>query len=611
MNDNGRVEQLSSRQMRLVIVGHVDHGKSTLVGRLLSDTDSLPTGKLDFVKDICERQGKEFEFAFLLDALEEEQDQGITIDTSQIFFKTKKRHYVIIDAPGHKEFLKNMVTGAASAESALLLIDAYEGVQEQSRRHGYILKLLGLTQVAVVINKMDLVDYDSKVYDRIKSEYTEFLDSLDIQAKEFIPVSSKLGINIAKQAVEMPWYKGPSILQMLDQFEEKPTPAHLSFRFPVQDVYKFDERRIIAGRVESGRVRVGDELIFSPSNKTGIISSIEAWSVPKQPDSGEASQSIGFILNEQIFVERGEIATLTKELPIVSTTFDVNVFWMGKHHLEKGKTYTLKLTTQEMPCELVEFKKVMDASTLETLKGQDFVAKNDVAEVTLRTPKPVVFDLFGAIPTTGRFVLVDGYDVCGGGIVITYTPINKRDKLRDEVRHREFYWVKSDIEPEERAYRNGHRPALLLIIGASGVGKAKLARHLEEKLFKLNYQSYLLDGRNLALGVSADIEVISEQKIPAGETVRRFGEVVKLFLDAGHVVISTSNVFNHENHADLRLLAEPSPVIEILVSDDPECSGDPDIRLSVAEAEREAEAGDTIYKYLKDKKILMGHNFSI
>ncbi|KMP11028.1 adenylylsulfate kinase [Candidatus Nitromaritima sp. SCGC AAA799-C22] len=610
MNDNGKVETLSNhRQMRLVIVGHVDHGKSTLVGRLLSDTGSLPTGKLDFVKDICERQGKSFEFAFLLDALEEEQDQGITIDTSQIFFNTKKRRYVIIDAPGHKEFLKNMVTGAANAESALLLIDAYEGVQEQSRRHGYILKLLGLHQVAVVINKMDLVDYSPEVYYRIKAEYTEFLDSLEIQAQEFIPVSAKLGVNIANPAEEMPWYKGPSILQMLDQFEEKPTPVHLPFRFPVQDVYKFDERRIIAGRVESGRMKVGDEVVFSPSNKTGIIKTIEAWSVKTPPETSEASQSIGFTLNEQIFVERGQIATLKKELPIVSTTFDVNVFWMGRRHLEKGRSYTLKLTTQEVPCEVVEFKKVMDASTLETLEGQEFVAKNDVAEVTLRTPYPVVFDLFGSIPTTGRFVLVDEYDVCGGGIIITYIPSNKTDKLRDEIRHREFYWVKSDIKPEERAYRNGHRSALILIVGESGVGKARLARRLEQKLFELNFQSYLLDGRNVALGVSADIE--SEQKKLKGETVRRFGEVAKLFLDAGHVVISTTNVFNQEDHTDLRLLAEPSPVVEILVTDDPEPSGKPDLKLSPAEAEKEVDAAKTIYNYLKDKKILTGHNYSI
>jgi bifunctional enzyme CysN/CysC len=607
MNNNGN-DPLSNRLMKLVIVGHVDHGKSTLVGRLMSDTDSLPSGKLDFVKDICKRQGKEFEYAFLLDALEEEQEQGITIDTSQIFFNTKKRRYVIIDAPGHKEFLKNMVTGAANAESALLLIDAHEGIQEQSRRHGYILKLLGLTQVAVVINKMDLVNYDPNIYNKIKSEYTKFLGSMGIEAREFIPVSAKLGVNIAKTSDKVPWYKGPSILQMLDQFTEKKIPTHLPFRFPVQDVYKFDERRIISGRVESGKVNVGDQLVFSPSNKVGVIKSIEAWSVDKQPKKAEASESVGFTLGEQIFVERGDVASLKSELPIVSTTFDVNVFWMGQRNLEKGRIYTLKLTTQEVPCEVVEFKKVTDASTLETLKGQEYLAKNDVAEVTLRTSTPVVFDLFGSIPTTGRFVLVDGYDVCGGGIITTYTP-NKTDRLRDEVRHRDFHWLKSDIKLEERAYRNGHQSTLILIVGSSGVGKAKLAKYLEKKLFELNYQSYLLDGRNVALGVSADIG--SQQKKQEGEVLRRFGEVAKLFLDAGHVVISTSNVFNQEDHSDLRLLVEPCQVVEIFVTDETKQSENCDIKLSIIEAEKENEAANTIYNYLKDKKILTGHNYSI
>ena len=607
MNNNGN-DPLSNRLMKLVIVGHVDHGKSTLVGRLMSDTDSLPSGKLDFVKDICKRQGKEFEYAFLLDALEEEQEQGITIDTSQIFFNTKKRRYVIIDAPGHKEFLKNMVTGAANAESALLLIDAHEGIQEQSRRHGYILKLLGLTQVAVVINKMDLVNYDPNIYNKIKSEYTKFLGSMGIEAREFIPVSAKLGVNIAKTSDKVPWYKGPSILQMLDQFTEKKIPTHLPFRFPVQDVYKFDERRIISGRVESGKVNVGDQLVFSPSNKVGVIKSIEAWSVDKQPKKAEASESVGFTLGEQIFVERGDVASLKSELPIVSTTFDVNVFWMGQRNLEKGRIYTLKLTTQEVPCEVVEFKKVTDASTLETLKGQEYLAKNDVAEVTLRTSTPVVFDLFGSIPTTGRFVLVDGYDVCGGGIITTYTP-NKTDRLRDEVRHRDFHWLKSDIKLEERAYRNGHQSTLILIVGSSGVGKAKLAKYLERKLFELNYQSYLLDGRNVALGVSADIG--SQQKKQEGEVLRRFGEVAKLFLDAGHVVISTSNVFNQEDHSDLRLLVEPCQVVEIFVTDETKQSENCDIKLSIIEAEKENEAANTIYNYLKDKKILTGHNYSI
>ncbi len=610
MSGNGTPPATSSRQMRLVIVGHVDHGKSTLVGRLLSDTGSLPDGKLDFVKDICERQGKSFEFAFLLDALEEEQDQGITIDTSQIFFRTAKRPYVIIDAPGHKEFLKNMVTGAANADSALLLIDAYEGVQEQSRRHGYILKLLGLTQVAVVVNKMDLVKYDPETFFKIKTEYTDFLKSFGIEARQFIPVSAKQGVNIAKRAGEMPWYQGPTVLEMLDQFEEQLPPSHLPFRFPVQDVYKFDQRRIIAGRVESGRLKVGDHLMFSPSNKKAMVRSIEAWSVPQQPKEADASQSIGFTLDEQIFVERGDIATRVDEPPIVSTTFDANLFWMGKRHLEKGRTYTIKLTTQEVECEVVEFKKVIDASTLETLPNQQFIAKNDVAELTFKTRTPVVFDLFGTSATTGRFVIVDEYDVCGGGIIITYTPSNKEDKLRDEVRVRDFNWVKSNIKSEERAYRNGHRAALILISGESGVGKADLARHLEEKLFKLNFQSYLLDRRNVRLGVSADIAPSMESP-PTEETVRRFGEVAKLFLDAGHVVISTSNAYNQNEDADIRLLAEPYPVVEIEVTDSVEPGASANLSLTLEEVKNQGEAAKKIYDYLKGQKILTGHNYSI
>ena len=564
MGNNGSSPDLASRLMRLVIVGHVDHGKSTLVGRLLSDTGSLPEGKLEFVKDICDQQGKTFEFAFLLDALQEEQEQGITIDTSQIFFHTPKRKYVIIDAPGHKEFLKNMVTGAADAEAALLLIDAKEGVQEQSRRHGYILKLLGLTQVAVVINKMDLVGYDETIYSKIKKEYSNFLKSLGVEAKEFIPVSAKLGINIAELKDEMPWYKGPTVLNMLDQFEKKPRPDHLPFRFPVQDVYKFDERRIIAGRVESGKLKVGDRIIFSPSNKQAVVKTIEAWSVNEQPVAATSSESIGFTLDEQIFVERGNVCTLREELPIVSTTFDANVFWMGQHKLEKGRKFIIKLNTQEVECEVQEFKKAIDASTLETLSNQDYIAKNDVAELTLKTRSPVAFDLFGSIATTGRFVLVDQYDVCGGGIITTYTPTTKEDKLRDEVRTRDFNWIKSDIKPEERAYRNGHRAVLILITGDPGSGKGPLARTLEQNLFENNFQSYLLDRRNVNLGVSADLK--QPEATIEEESARRLGEVAKLFLDAGHVVISTSNAFHREDQEDLKLLANPYQVIEIQIS---------------------------------------------
>ena len=388
---------------------------------------------------------------------------------------------------------------------------------------------------------------------------------------------------------------------------KKPPPDHLPFRFPVQDVYKFDERRIIAGRVESGKLKTGDRVIFSPSNKQAVVKSIEAWSVPEQPNVATSSESIGFTLDEQIFVERGDVCSLMDQLPIVSTTFDANVFWMGKRNLEKGRKFTLKLNTQEVECEVVDFKKAIDASTLETLTNQDYIAKNDVAELTLKTRTPVAFDLFGSIATTGRFVLVDEFDVCGGGIITTYTPATKSDKLRDEVRTRDFNWIKSDITPDERAYRNGHRAALILVTGDPGSGKGPLARILENSLFQNNFQSYLLDRRNVNLGVGADLD--NPKNSGESESARRLGEVAKLFLDAGHVVISTSNAFHQEDQADLRLLANPYQVVEIQVGS--QSSGQPDLVLSLDEAQNAKEASVKIQNFLKEKKILMGHNYSI
>ena len=307
--------------LNIVIVGHVDHGKSTLLGRLYADTGSLQDGKLEKVQAICRQQGKEFEYAFLFDAFLEEQEQGITIDTARTFFKWNQRQYIIIDAPGHKEFLKNMVSGAARAEAALLLIDALEGVKEQSKKHGYLLSLLGVKQVAVIVNKMDLVGYRQDVFEAIEKEYREFLTQLKVTPERVIPVSAKLGDNIAEPSDKMPWYSGPTVLDQLEMFRKETARSEQPLRFPVQDVYKFDARRILAGRITAGRLRVGDRLIFSPSNKTANIKSIEAFNVEPSPTEAVAGQSIGVTLDEQIFVERGEIASRQESLPLVSTAF--------------------------------------------------------------------------------------------------------------------------------------------------------------------------------------------------------------------------------------------------------------------------------------------------
>jgi bifunctional enzyme CysN/CysC len=392
--------------LNIVIVGHVDHGKSTLLGRLYADTGSLPDGKLEKVQAICKQQGKEFEYAFLFDAFLEEQEQGITIDTARTFFMWKGRQYIIIDAPGHKEFLKNMISGAARAEAALLLIDALEGVKEQSKKHGYLLSLLGVRQFAVVVNKMDLVGYRQDVFDGIEKEYREFLGQFKAVPSQFIPVSAKLGDNIANRSGRMSWYNGSTVLETLSTFQKEAARSEQPLRLPVQDVYKFDARRIITGRITAGRLKVGDHLVFSPSNKRANIRTVEAFNIEPQPTEGQAGQSIGVTLDEQIFVERGEIASHQEHLPLVSTAVRANLFWLGKRPLEKGRKYLLRVATKEVDCEVASIHRIIDTMDLAQQQGSTTINKNQVAELTLRTKTPVAFDLSSSFEATGRVVLV-------------------------------------------------------------------------------------------------------------------------------------------------------------------------------------------------------------
>ncbi len=294
-------------RLHVVVVGHVDHGKSTFVGRLLHDTESLPEGKIEQVKKACAAEGMDFEYAFLLDALLEEQEQNITIDTTRIFFRTKKRNYAIIDAPGHREFLKNMVTGAASASAALLVIDAQEGVMDQSRRHAVLLSLLGVKQLVVLVNKMDLVKHDAATFQRIETEYTAFLASLGLKAARFIPIAARHGDNVVTRSQAMAWYKGPTVAEALDDLVHVDNVAGLPLRMPVSDIYRFDHRRIIAGRVESGSLRPGEPLVFLPGGRSTTVRAFEDWPITKR-DVVPTGASAGFTLEEQIFVERGQIA---------------------------------------------------------------------------------------------------------------------------------------------------------------------------------------------------------------------------------------------------------------------------------------------------------------
>ncbi|MYJ54281.1 MAG: GTP-binding protein, partial [Nitrospira sp. SB0672_bin_25] len=406
-------------RMNIVIVGSVDHGKSTLLGRLYADTGTLPEGKVEKIQAICKQQGKEFEYAFLFDAFLEEQQQGVTIDTARTFFQWAGRQYIIIDAPGHKEFLKNMISGAARAEAALLLIDALEGVKDQSKRHGLLLSMLGVKQVTVVVNKMDLVDYSRETFALIEKEYRAFLSQLDVTPQFVIPASAKRGDNIATPSPQMAWHTGPTVLESLAQFSSESEQAEQPLRFPLQDVYKFDARRILTGRIASGRLKVGDQVIFSPSNKSAVVQTLEAFNIEPPPTQAQAGQSVGITLDEQIFVERGEIVSHESSLPLVSTTFRANLFWLGRRPLDMDKAYLVRLATHEVECRVAAIHRIVDADNLSLDQHQTntVVKRNEVADVTIQTKAPLAFDLYSDFETTGRFVLVDDYDVSGGGII--------------------------------------------------------------------------------------------------------------------------------------------------------------------------------------------------
>jgi len=525
--------------LRVVFVGHVDHGKSTLIGRILSDTNSLPEGKLEQVQRACAAENMEFEFAFLLDALLEEQEQNITIDTTQIPFKTAKRNYMIIDAPGHKEFLKNMITGASSADAAVLVIAANEGVQEQSKRHAYLLSLLGVRQFCVVVNKMDLADYSEARFLEIEKKYRVFLKTLNLETDVFIPASARFGENITTRSAKMKWHHGPTLAEALDAMTTMAPPTDLPLRLCVQDVYKFDDRRIIAGRIETGTLQVGDELVFSPANKTSIVQSIEHWppvtAAGTSPRANNgiaiAGDSIGITLREQIFVERGYVASHSKDAPIETNRFHADLFWIARQPGRLSHLYTARLATQEVKCQIVSLDEVMDSSSLERNPTKaDQLARNEVGRLTIQTRAPIVLDNHDRLPPLGRFVLVDDGMICGGGIIYggVYTD-------RGAIKSKNIFWSEGKITAQARGAQHGHRGAVVWLTGLSGSGKSTIAQALERELFIRAMHPYVLDGDNIRHGLNSNLGFAPEDRV---ENIRRVSEVAKLMADAGNVVIT-------------------------------------------------------------------------
>ncbi len=596
-------EKLEKQKMNIVIAGHVDHGKSTVIGRLLADTGSLPEGKLAQVQENCRRNSKPFEYAFLIDALKDEQSQGITIDTARVFFKTAKRNYIILDAPGHIEFLKNMVTGAARAEAALLVIDADEGVRENSRRHGYMMSMLGIRQIAVLVNKMDLKAYSRDVFEAIVREYTAFLKNIDVTPACFIPVSAMLGDNIASLSAEnMPWYAGNTVLDMLDAFEKEPLPLDKPFRMPVQDVYKFtrfgDNRRIVAGTIETGSLAIGDAVVFYPSGKKSRVKTIERFNAPVQTQAA-CGEAAGFTLEEQIYVTRGELATKAGEAkPRVSSRIRVNLFWLGREALVPRKDYLFKLGTARVTARLEEVRRVIDASDLNSA-SKNQIERHDVAECVFKLNRAIAFDPTADIGATGRFVIVDNYEIRGGGIIAEAMD-DRQTWLRETVMLRNYKWEKSIISPEKRAEKYNQKSTLLVLTGEKQVDRKAIAKQLEDRLFEDGKVVYFLGIGNVLYGIDADIK--GRDGNQHEEHMRRLSEVANILLDAGIILLLTAVELTQDDLEIMKTTVSPEKIETVWIGENVTTDIAYDLQLS--QHENVAESVDILKAYLQDKGII-------
>ncbi|OED35768.1 adenylyl-sulfate kinase [PVC group bacterium (ex Bugula neritina AB1)] len=595
---------MNREQMNIVVVGHVDHGKSTVIGRLMAETNALPQGKLEQVRAHCERNAKPFEYAFLLDALKDEQSQGITIDSARCFFKTQKRNYIIIDAPGHIEFLKNMITGAARAQAALLVIDADEGVQENSRRHGYMLSMLGIRQVGVCVNKMDLVDYSQSVFDDICAEYQKFLQEINVNPKAFIPISAREGDNMTSLSSCMPWFKGGHILEIMDSFEKELGIYEKELRFPLQDIYKFteggDDRRIFAGRVETGAFSVGDEVVFLPSGKKTSIKAIEGFAIEEQKGA-VAGQSTSISLDTQIYVKPGEIMCKVKdEGAQVGSRFRVNIFWLGRQPMIEQKQYKLKVGTAQIPVWLESVEHILDASELSTVKNKKKIDRHDVGDCILQTYKPISFDLADKIFETSRFVIVDDYEIAGGGTIVRNLGVENK-RLNGYIERRDKNWEKSLISRERRLARHGHVAAFVLITGAKKIDKRSLARKLEEKLFSYDFNTYYL-------GLSHDSERLTSRTGMDRDRVgllTQFGELAHMFTEAGLILIASISDMDDAEVEILRTLTQPNSLVLVNIGENLFEKENPDLEVPLVS--NEEVFLDSLVELLKKKNVIMDY----
>jgi len=514
--------------LRFITCGSVDDGKSTLIGRMLYDSKMIFEDQLAALESDSKKvgtQGQQIDFALLVDGLAAEREQGITIDVAYRFFNTEKRKFIVADCPGHEQYTRNMVTGASTADLAVILIDARKGVLEQTRRHSYLCNLIGIRNIVLAVNKMDLVGYDQAVFDRIVADYAAFAREIGIESFTAMPISGFMGDNITTPSANTPWYSGPTLINHLETVEvNSARDAAKPFRLPVQWVNRPNlDFRGFAGLIATGSVKPGDEVRVLPSGKTSTVTRIVT--LDGDLEEARAGQSITLCFADEIDCSRGNVISVADNPPEVADQFETTLVWLNDEALHVGRSYWLKLGTQTVSATVRQPKYAINVNTMEHVAAKT-LDLNAIGVAELSTDKPIVFEAYADNRSLGGFILIDKITNATVAAGMLHFALRRSQNV---------HWQAVDISREAHAGLKNQKPAVLWFTGLSGAGKSTIANLVEKKLHRMNRHTFLLDGDNVRHGLNKDLGFTEADRI---ENIRRVGEVAKLMTDAGLIVIT-------------------------------------------------------------------------